>query len=168
MVQFSQTSWQEYTPDNLLEHMQYAPMNVTIGKNPVIYYTLPQALEAKSEVKYCVMVGFKKISWTGTIGSVTTGQYGKKIVVRLQNGPFRGFNAEHEFAAEGSLTACYDTFSFQGFSEFPENIFAEIMSKANLVYAIKSRKDTRSAIDSIEAQKQTQAFEAISQSATAG
>ena len=70
MVQFSQTSWQEYTLANMLETMRYAPMNVTIDKNPVIHYTLPKALEAGEIVRYTVVVGFRKISWTGKISSI--------------------------------------------------------------------------------------------------
>ena len=91
MVQYSQTSWQEYTLANLLETMRYAPMNVTIGKSPVIHYTLPQAIEAGEIVRYTVMVGFHKISWTGRISAINNG----KIMVRLDKGPFRGFNASH-------------------------------------------------------------------------
>ena len=33
----------------MLETMRYAPMNVTVGKNPIIHYTLPKALE-KGEI----------------------------------------------------------------------------------------------------------------------
>lgn len=164
MVQFSQTSWQEYTPANLLETLRFAPLSVPVSKDPVVYYTLPRSIEAGEAVKYTVMVGFKKISWTGIISSVND----SKITVRLENGPFRGFNASHEFIAEGSLTACYDNFSFQGFNEFPEEMFADIMSRSNLIYAVASRKDAREVIAEIESKKQTQAFEALGQSATAG
>ena len=38
----------------MLETMRYAPMNVTIGKSPVIHYTLPQAIEAGEIVRYTV------------------------------------------------------------------------------------------------------------------
>lgn len=164
MVHFSQTSWQEYTPANLLGTLQFAPMNVSVGKDPVVYYVLPKALEAGSEIKYVVMVGFNKISWTGTVSSVND----NKITVRLKNGPFRGFNAMHEFAADGSLTCCYDEFSFQGFSEFTEEMFADVMNRANLVYAIPGRKNTREVLAAIESKKQTQSFEALDQAATAG
>ena len=164
MVQFSQTSWQEYTLANMLETMRYAPMNVTIDKNPVIHYTLPKALEAGEIVRYVVVVGFRKISWTGKISSINNG----KILVRLDQGPFRGFNASHEFTDEGNLTGCYDEFSFQGFSDFPEETFAKVMASASIVYAVASRKDTRDMLLSIESKKQTQGFSAIHQSATAG
>ena len=49
----------------MLETMRYAPMNVTIGKAPVVHYTLPQSIEAGEIVRYTVMVGFRKITWTG-------------------------------------------------------------------------------------------------------
>ena len=164
MVQYSQTSWQEYTLANMLETMRYAPMNVTIGKSPVIHYTLPQAIEAGEIVRYTVMVGFHKISWPGRISAINNG----KIMVRLDKGPFRGFNASHMFTDEGNLTACYDEFSFQGFNDFPEEAFAKVMDSASIVYAIASRKDTRDALAAIESKKQTQGFNAIDQSATAG
>lgn len=164
MVQYSQTSWQEYTLANMLETMRYAPMNVTIGKFPVIHYTLPKAIEAGEIVRYTVVVGFRKISWTGRISAINKG----KIMVRLDKGPFRGFNASHEFVDEGNLTACYDDFSFQGFSEFPEEAFAKVMDNASVVYAVASRKDARDTLAAIESKKQTQGFSAIDQSATAG
>ena len=164
MVQISQTSWQEYTLANMLETMRYAPMNMTISKTPVIHYTLPRTLEAGEIVRYNVIVGFKKISWTGRISAINN----KQIMVRLDKGPFRGFNASHEFVDEGNLTGCYDKFSFQGFNEFPEQTFAKVMSDASIVYAVASRKDTRDALLAIESKKQTQGFSAIEQSATAG
>ena len=164
MVQYSQTSWQEYTLANMLETMRYAPMNVTIGKSPVVYYTLPKAIEAGEIVRYTVVVGFRKICWTGRISAINKG----KIMVRLDKGPFRGFNASHEFVDEGNLTACYDDFSFQGFSEFPEEAFAKVMDNASVVYAVASRKDARDTLAAIESKKQTQGFSAIDQSATAG
>ena len=164
MVQYSQTSWQEYTLANMLETMRYAPMNVTIGKSPVVHYTLPKAIEAGEIVRYTVVVGFRKICWTGRISAINKG----KIMVRLDKGPFRGFNASHEFVDEGNLTACYDDFSFQGFSEFPEEAFAKVMDNASIVYAVASRKDARDTLAAIESKKQTQGFSAIDQSATAG
>ena len=164
MVQYSQTSWQEYTLANLLETMRYAPMNVTIGKSPVVHYTLPKAIEAGEIVRYTVVVGFRKICWRGRISAINKG----KIMVRLDKGPFRGFNASHEFVDEGNLTACYDDFSFQGFSEFPEEAFAKVMDNASIVYAVASRKDARDTLAAIESKKQTQGFSAIDQSATAG
>ena len=164
MVQFSQTSWQEYTLSNMLETMRYAPMNVTVGKNPLIHYTLPKSLEQGEIVRYTVVVGFRKISWTGRISAINNG----KIMVRLDKGPFRGFNASHEFLDEGNITACYDEFSFQGFNEFPEETFAKVMASASIIYAVTSRKDMRDALLAIESKKQTQGFTAIDQSATAG
>lgn len=164
MVQFSQTSWQEYTLANMLETMRFVPMNVSIGKVPVLHYTLPKSLEAGEVVHYTVMAGFNKISWTGIIGSVKDG----KILVRLDKGPFRGFTASHEFVDEGNLTACHDNFSFQGFSEFSEESFDRLMSKAGIVYAVAARKAAREVIAYVESKKQTQSFSSLSQSATAG
>lgn len=165
MVQFSQTSWQEYTLANMLETMRYAPLNLTIGSTPIVHYTLPKVLEAGEVVTYNVVAGFKKISWTGVVSSVKE----NKIMVRLNQGPFRGFTASHEFIAEGSLCACYDEMSFQGFSDaLPENVFAQLMAKAGIVYGVVSRKAAREIIDAIEAKKQTQSFEALNQAATAG
>ena len=148
----------------MLETMRYAPMNVTVGKNPIIHYTLPKALEKGEIVRYTVVIGFKKISWTGRISAINDG----KIMVRLDKGPFRGFNASHYFSDEGNITACYDEFSFQGFSEFPEDVFAKVMAQASVVFAVASRKDMRDALAAIESKKQTQGFTAINQSATAG
>lgn len=56
MVQFSQTSWQEYSLANLLETLSCAPMKVAVGTTPVIYYTLPETLEKGDVVKYTMMV----------------------------------------------------------------------------------------------------------------
>ena len=89
-------------------------------------------------------------------------------MVRLDKGPFRGFCASHEFSDEGNMTSCYDDFSFQGFSDFPEETFAKVMAEASIVYAVASRKEVRDAMLAIESRKQTQGFEAIDQSATAG
>jgi ligand-binding SRPBCC domain-containing protein len=144
--------------------MRYAPMNMTIGKNPVVHYTLPQALEAGEIVRYAVVVGFRKVTWTGRISAINNG----KIMVRLEKGPFRGFNASHQFVDEGNLTGCYDEFSFQGFTTIPEDVFSGIIAKANLVYGIYARKNTRDIMLAVEAQKKTQSLESLDQSATAG
>jgi len=164
MVQFSQTSWQEYSLANLLGTLNFAPMKVAVSTTPVLYYTLPQTLEKGDIVKYTLVVGFKKITWTGCIAAVN----GYQITVRLGNGPFRGFTAKHEFESEGCLTRCSDELSFQGFQDIPEDTFAQIMSKANLVYAIPSRKEAQSIIADLANKKQTQSFIALDQSATAG
>ena len=58
--------------------------------------------------------------------------------------------------------------SFQGFTSIPEEVFAEIINKASIVFAIPSRKDTRDGMLAYEAQKKTQSIEALDQSATAG
>ncbi len=164
MVQLSQTSWQEYSLPNVMETLQYAPMNIQIGKTPLLHYTLPKELVAGSSVNYYIQCGFKSIKWTGIISSVNE----NKITVRLGNGPFRGFTASHQFVSEDSMTACYDEFSFQGFTTIPEETFAAIISKTNVVYAMNARKDARNVIMAMESQKKTQAFEALDQSATAG
>ena len=164
MVQLSQTSWQEYSLPNVMETLQYAPMNIQIGKSPFLHYTLPKELVAGASVNYNIQCGFKSIKWTGIISSVNE----NKITVRLGNGPFRGFTASHQFVSEDSLTACYDEFSFQGFTTIPEETFAAIISKAQVVYAMNARKDARNIILALESQKKTQSFEALDQSATAG
>lgn len=164
MVQFSQTSWQEYSLANVLETLRFAPMNLAIGKNPTIYYTLPKSLDQGEIVKYTVVAGFKKITWTGIVAASSE----NKVTVRLEKGPFRGFTATHQFSSEGNLTSCNDIFSFQGFNDFPEEVFADLMDKAGVVYAIASRKAAREIILAVESKKQTQSFEALDNAATAG
>lgn len=148
----------------MLETMRFAPMNLSVTKDATVHYTLPKSLESGETVSYTLVVGFKKISWKGTISAVND----KKIMVRLASGPFRGFTASHQFVSEGNMTACYDEFSFQGFSEFPEDIFSQIMANASVAYAVASRKAAREVIAALEAKKQTMSFEALDQSATAG
>ena len=164
MVQFSQTSWQEFSLPNVLETLRYAPMNLAISKTPLLHYTLPSELGPGGRVNYHMQCGFKSIKWTGTISSFTD----NKVTVRLADGPFRGFTASHQFVSEGNMTACYDEFSFQGFTNIPEEVFAGIIARANIVYAIYSRKDTRDIMLAVEAQKKTQSFETLDESATAG
>ena len=164
MVQLSQTSWQEFSLKNVLETLQYAPMNLTMGKNPQLHYTFPKNLEPGATVRYNLQWGFKTLKWTGIVSSVKE----NKITVRLGEGPFRGFTAKHSFVDEGNMTACYDEFSFQGFTNIPEETFASIMASASVVYAIFARKDTRDIVLSVESQKKTQAFESLDLGATAG
>lgn len=164
MVQMSQTSWQEFSLANVKETLTYAPMNLAVGATPVIHYTLPKDICAGEKVEYTLVAGFKVISWTGIIGAINEG----KIVVRLEKGPFRGFTATHFFEADGSLTACYDEFTFQGFTDIPEQTFEALVKKAQVVYAIESRKAAREIRQAIEAKKQTQSFESLESSATAG
>lgn len=164
MVNYSQTSWQEYTVANVLETLRFAPMLVTIDKTPVIHYTLPKELVQGELVHYSIVAGFKKISWTGIISAIKD----KRIMVRLGKGSFRGFNAIHEFSDEGNLTCCRDEFSFQGFSDFTEEEFSKLMQNANVVYAVASRKDTKDILLSIESKKQTQKLEALDNSAAVG
>jgi hypothetical protein len=139
-------------------------MNLAISKTPLFHYTLPSELAPGASVNYHIQCGFKAIKWTGVISSFTD----NKVTVRLGEGPFRGFTASHQFVSEGTMTACYDEFSFQGFTTIPEEVFADIIAKANLVYGIYSRKDTRDIVLAVEAQKKTQVFETLDQSATAG
>ena len=164
MVQFSQTSWQEFSLPNVLETLQYAPLNLTIGKNPLLHYTLPKELEAGATIKYQLQYGFKVIRWTGIISSIKD----NSITVRLDQGPFRGFTASHKFVSEGHMTACYDELSFQGFTTVPEETFAEIVSNANLVYGIFARKAARDVYLAVESRKKTQSFDALDIGATAG
>lgn len=147
-----------------MESLQYPPMNLTIGSSPILHYTLPKELVPGSSVNYHIQCGFKAIKWTGIVSSVND----NKVTVRLGEGPFRGFTASHQFVSEGTMTACYDTFSFQGFTEIPEEVFSEIINKASIIYGIFARKDTRDVMLSLESQKKTQAFEALGESATAG
>lgn len=164
MVHLSQTSWQEFSLPNVMETLRFAPMNLAISTTPLLHYTLPAELNAGAIISYHIQCGFKAIKWTGIISSVTD----NKILVRLGEGPFRGFTASHQFVSEGNITACYDEMSFQGFTTIPEDVFSDIVAKANLVYGIYSRKETRDLVLAVEAQKKTQAFHSLDQSATAG
>ena len=164
MVQLSQTSWQEFSLKNVLETLQYAPMKLQMGHAPLLHYTFPKVLEPGATIRYNLQWGFKTLKWTGIVSSVKE----NKVTVRLGEGPFRGFTAKHSFVDEGNMTACYDEMSFQGFTDIPEATFAAIMDKANIVYGIYARKDTRDMMLAYEAQKKTQSIEALEQSATAG
>lgn len=164
MVQFSQTSWQEFSLPNVLETLSYAPLNLTIGKTPLLHYIFPKELSAGATVKYQLQFGFRVIRWTGVISSIKD----NRLTVRLGQGPFRGFTASHKFVSEGHMTACYDEFSFQGFTNIPEETFAGIIANASVVYAIFARKDTRDIELAIESQKKTQSFGALDIGATAG
>ena len=164
MVQFSQTSWQEFSLPNVLETLQYAPLNLTIGKEPLIHYTFPKELAAGATIRYHIQCGFRSINWTGIISAVNDNQ----LTVRLGQGPFRGFTAKHSFTTEGHMTACYDELSFQGFTTIPEEVFAEIISKASLVYGIFARKAARDVYLAVETRKKTQSFDALDIGATAG
>lgn len=164
MVQLSQTSWQEFSLKNVLETLQYAPMKLQMGPAPLLHYTFPKVLEPGATIRYNLQWGFKTLKWTGIVSSVKE----NKVTVRLGDGPFRGFTAKHSFVDEGNMTACYDEMSFQGFTDIPEETFATIMDKANIVYGIYARKDTRDMVLAYEAQKKTQSIEALEQSATAG
>ena len=164
MVQFSQTSWQEFSLPNVLETLQYAPLNLTIGKEPVIHFTFPKELVAGASIRYHIQCGFRAINWTGVISAVNDNQ----VTVRLGQGPFRGFTAKHHFVTEGHMTACYDELSFQGLIGIPEDVFAGIIASASLVYGIFARKDTRDIVLAVESQKKTQAFESLDLGATAG
>ncbi len=167
MVQFSQTSWQEYSLSNVLETLSYVPMRVAIDTQPILYYTFPKNLAQGEIIRYTLVAGFNKIRWTGIISAISQ-EESSQITVRLHNGPFRGFTAKHQFEFDGALTVCRDDMSFQGFSDFAEGDFAPLMKKAMLVYAIPSRIEARDIILSVESKRQTQSFEALDQSATAG
>lgn len=165
MVQLSQTSWQEYTLTNVKESLTYMPLNVTISQNPVLYYTFPKKLVAGEIIKYNLVIGFKIISWTGIISAIS--EKGK-LMIRLDEGPFRGFTATHSFETEGSLTVCHDEFTFQGITGIPENSFENLIKKGHVVYTIESRKAMREIILSHESKKQTQTFDSLESSITAG
>lgn len=165
MVQLSQTSWQEFTLADVKESLSYAPMNVAIGSTPVLYYSLPKELVAGETIKYTFVIGFKVISWTGIISAIN--EEGT-LMVRLNEGPFRGFTATHLFEEDGCNTACHDEFTFQGITGIPEKTFEALVQKAHVVYAIESRKNAREIHLAIEARKKTQSFESLESSATAG
>ena len=170
MVQFSQTSWQYGTLSDTLDILRYAPMSLPIGTNVVLYYTLPKTIESGEFIRYTIMAGFRKLSWTGIIGAVTPGKTSNvvEIAVRLGEGPFRGFTATHTFDSVKGMTTCFDNLTFQGCKDFAEDTFAIVMNSASLVYAMKAREMAREQIAIVEAKKKTQAFEALDQSATAG
>lgn len=164
MVQLSQTSWQEFSLSNFMETLRYAPMNLKVDGSPILHYTLPSELTAGAIIKYHILVGFKRINWTGIISSAADNQ----ITVRLDKGPFRGFTAKHSFSAQDSMTVCQDEMSFQGFVDISEEEFAGIVNKASIVYGIFARQETRNVMLAVESQKKTQTFEALEESATAG
>ncbi len=170
MVQFSQTSWQNGSLADTLDIMRYAPMTLTVGVNAVLYYTLPKTIESGEFIRYTIVAGFRKVSWTGIIGAVNTSDSNREfeIAVRLGEGPFRGFTAKHKFNSENGITTCIDDMTFQGCKDFAEDTFSIVMASARMVYAIPARAMAREQIAFVEAKKKTQAFEALNQSATAG
>ncbi|MCF0215079.1 MAG: hypothetical protein HUK21_01235 [Fibrobacteraceae bacterium] len=148
-----------------METLKSPPMTLSVCKSPVLHYTLPRELVSGAAIKYYISTGIKLITWTGLISSVNE----NRILVRLQEGPFRGFTASHEFVSEGNLTACYDSMSFQGFSDrVSEEIFAKLINETNIVYAIFSRKERIDALLAYESQKQTRSFEALNSNEAAG
>ena len=164
MVQMRQTSWQDISLADVKEILTFAPLNLAIGANPVLHYTLPKELVAGEKIKYTLVAGFKTITWTGIIGAINEG----KLMVRLEKGPFRGFPATPWYEAEGSFTACCDEFTFQGFTDISESTFKDLIDKTYVIYAMDSRKAAREVELSVEAKKQTQSFESLDSSATAG
>ena len=52
MVQFSQTSWQEFSLPNVLETLRYAPLNLAIGKTPLLHYVFPKELVPGATIRY--------------------------------------------------------------------------------------------------------------------
>lgn len=170
MVQFSQTSWQNGSLADTLDIMRYAPMTLTVGTNAVLFYTLPKNIESGEFIRYTIVAGFRKVSWTGIIGAVNTSDSNRnfEIAVRLGEGPFRGFTAKHKFECINDMTTCFDELSFQGCKDFAEDTFSIVMATARMVYAFPARSMAREQIAFVEAKKKTQAFEALNQSATAG
>lgn len=170
MVQFSQTSWQYGTLSDTLDIMRNAPMSLSVGKNAVLYYTLPKSIEPGEFIRYTIVAGFRKLSWTGIIGAVNAGKTNNVIEIdaRLGEGPFRGFTAKHKFDSVKGITTCFDDMTFQGCKEFAEDTFSIVMASASMVYAISAREMAREQIAFVEAKKKTQSFEALDQSATAG
>ena len=70
--------------------------------------------------------------------------------------------------AEGSFTACCDEFTFQGFTDIAESEFKDLIDKTHVIYALRSRKAAQEIELAVEAKKQTQSFESLDSSATAG
>ena len=66
----SQTSWQDISLADVKEILTFAPLNLAIGANPVLHYTLPKELVAGEKIKYTLVAGFKTITWTGIIGAM--------------------------------------------------------------------------------------------------
>jgi hypothetical protein len=165
MVQMSQTSWQDFSLADVKEILTFAPLNLAIGANPVLHYTLPRELAAGEKIKYTIVAGFKTISWTGIIGAINEG----KLMVRLRKtARSAAFTATHWYEAEGSFTACCDEFTFQGFTDIAESEFKDLIDKTHVIYALRSRKAAQEIELAVEAKKQTQSFESLDSSATAG
>ena len=164
MVLLTQTSWQEFSLSNVLETLKYAPLNLSIGKSPILHYTFPNGINAGAIVIYKLQYGFRVVKWTGVVSSVKD----NCITTRLDEGPFRGFTATHEFLSEGNLTACYDRMSFQGFTGISEEAFERVIADTSIVYGIFARKAAREITLSVESRKKTQAFEALDQNASVG
>ena len=131
---------------------------------------MPKSIEPGEFIRYTIVAGFRKVSWTGIIGAVNPGKTNNviEIAVRLGEGPFRGFTATHKFDYVKGITTCFDDITFQGCKDFAEDTFSIVMSSASMVYAIPAREMAREQIAIVEAKKKTQAFEALEQSATAG
>ena len=170
MVQFSQTSWQYGSLASTLDILRYAPMTLSVGVNAVLYYTLPKKIESGEFIRYTIVAGFRKVSWTGIIGAVNSSEtnHSFEIAVRLGEGPFRGFTAKHKFESANNVTACFDDMTFQGCKDFAEDTFSIVMASACMVYAFPARAKAREQIAFVESKKKTQEFEALNQSATAG
>ena len=160
----SQTSWQDFSLADVKEILTFAPLNLAIGANPILHYTLPKELVAGEKIKYIWAAILGEIVGTGIIGAINEG----RLMVRLEKGPFRGFTATHWYEAEGSFTACCDEFTFQGFTDISESEFKDLIDKTHVIYALRSRKAAQEIELAVEAKKQTQSFESLDSSATAG
>ena len=160
MVKLTQSSWFEYSKERVLEWMGVAPLSLETRENAILYYYFPEGYARSASVRYVLFYGTHRVQWTGIVSSSTE----DSITVRLDKGPFRGFNATHSFLRDGALTLCDDSLEFQG---EPEEL-SKILEKCSLLYALDSREKALDVILKFQKEKKTGAFAAVQGSMTAG
>lgn len=160
MVKFTQTSWFEYSCERVMEWMRVAPLRTETGDNAVLSFYFPEGFGKSATVRYTLLNGVHRLQWTGVISSSSENE----ITVRLAEGPFRGFTAKHSFKMDGALTICDDQLEFQG---EPEGM-QQAIDGAQVRYELESRAKALDIAMRFEKEKQTGAFEAVRNSATAG
>jgi hypothetical protein len=160
MVRFSQTSWFAGEKEDALHLLQHVPIRVNLHETPLLHYHAPQGFQAGATVRYRLISGLRRLDWTGVISSVS----GTAVTVRLDLGPFRGFDARHTFLREDGIFTCHDVLSFQG-----EDIaFKAAVEKADMLYAFESRRHTAQLLLAAEAERETHQFQAFNQGMCAG
>lgn len=160
MVKFSQTSWFESEKEEALHLLQYVPLRVTVEETPLLHYHAPDGFISGASVHYRLISGLHRLDWTGIISSASE----TTVVVRLNLGPFRGFDAKHSFVDEEGLFSCHDDFSFQG----EETSFKNAIEQAKVFYAFEARRNTEKVSLAVEAERETRQFEAFDQDMCAG